>query len=99
MKRYLYSSTISEFLKIPETMILGFLSENSEFSDEGTQKLAWREEIKILKQSLLNYQGTILFEFSIPQMGKKNSYYFNTTECDFRTRIQRGRKRIFTECD
>lgn len=71
MNRFLYSSTIHDFLNSSDTLILGAISEKSEFSDEGTQKMAWKEEIKILKESLINYQGTIFFEFSIPRMGKR----------------------------
>ena len=44
---------------------------NSRFADELTQKNAWREEIKILKNTLKNYKGAIYFEYTIPRMGQR----------------------------
>lgn len=53
--------------------IIGKLSLNSVFADEQTQKLAWLEEIRILKEILIPYQnsGSIYLEFSIPRMGQR----------------------------
>lgn len=51
--------------------ILGALSYNSEFADEITQKEAWFQEIIILKRELHGFDGQILFEYSIPRMGKR----------------------------
>ncbi len=71
MKRYYYSDKISKFLKSSSTDILGVLANNNEFSLEQTQKDAWNQEIKILKEVLENYNGYIFFEYSIPRMGKR----------------------------
>ena len=73
MNRAFYSSTISEFLASSDEEIIGKLSLNSSFSDEPTQKLAWLEEIKILKEVLEVYRenGSIYLEFSIPRMGQR----------------------------
>ena len=69
MKRQFYSDKISRFLKTSETELIGHLSNNSEFADEPTQKEAWRQEIKILKETLIDFEGFIFFEYSIPRMG------------------------------
>lgn len=71
MNRAYYSNPISIFLNSSENEILGALSSNSEFSDETAQKEAWKEEIRILKNVLIGYKGSIYFEYSIPRMGKR----------------------------
>lgn len=71
MPREYYSATIAKFrATIPEE-ILGELVEGSEFAVEQTQRDAWLEEIDILQRVLLNFQGKIYFEYSIPRMGKR----------------------------
>lgn len=71
MKRSFYSSSISNFISSPSEYILGVLAENNEFSLELTQRLAWKEQIKILKDAIASYEGKILFEYSIPRMGRR----------------------------
>jgi len=71
MNRAYYSNPISIFLNSSEIEIIGALSSNSEFSDETTQKEAWKVEIRILKNILKGYEGSIYFEYSIPRMGKR----------------------------
>jgi adenylylsulfate kinase-like enzyme/DUF2075 family protein len=44
---------------------------SNQFDSRLTQSKAWQEEIGILKQALVKYEGTIFFEFSIPRMGKR----------------------------
>ena len=71
MSRSLYSSSISSFLTESLESIIGTLSLNSTFSDEQTQRIAWREEIHILNGVLSPFQGSIYLEYSIPRMGKR----------------------------
>lgn len=71
MTRSFYSSSISNFLSSSYENIIGQLADNNEFSLEQTQRFAWREQIKILKEALLNYDGKIFFEYSIPRMGRR----------------------------
>ncbi len=71
MKRYYHSSTIQKFVQDTELEIIGALSSSSEFADELTQKEAWKQEIRILKRVLKNYEGEIFFEYAIPRMGKR----------------------------
>ena len=71
MNREYYSNTIEGFLKSPQTEIIGHLVEKNEFQLELSQKDAWVEEIRILKESLVNKTGKIYFEYSIPRMGKR----------------------------
>jgi hypothetical protein len=71
MNRSFYSSTISDFNSFSSEYILGILADKNEFGLEQTQRLAWKEQIKILKQTLLNYEGKVFFEYSIPRMGRR----------------------------
>ena len=71
MNPYFYSNTISDFLHSSINEIFGAISRNSDFSDELTQKGAWTQEIKILKEVLQNHEGRIFFEYSIPRMGSR----------------------------
>ncbi|MDQ2718882.1 MAG: hypothetical protein M3Z26_03860 [Bacteroidota bacterium] len=71
MNPYFYSDTIPDFLTSSTNEIFGSIARNSDFPDEPTQKGAWTQEIKILKDVLINYQGKIFFEYSIPRMGRR----------------------------
>ncbi len=71
MKRDFYSDSIPGFLRTSPAEILGLLADNNEFSLEVTQKDAWNAEIAILREALVNQEGSIFFEYSIPRMGKR----------------------------
>ena len=62
------SDTIKALLSTSPDAILGKLSAKSEFGAEQEQIGAWSEEIRILKDILSKYEGSIYFEFSIPRM-------------------------------
>ena len=73
MKRSYYSARIGAFLIQSDVEILGELTAAAEFSVDLTQRLAWEEEIRILKQALVPYagQGNVYFEYAIPRIGKR----------------------------
>lgn len=71
MNRYYYSSSIEQFLTDDEKYIFGILSDADSFNTVKEQKNAWIEEIRLLKNLLLGYSGQILFEYSIPRLGKR----------------------------
>lgn len=71
MERYYYRDAISEFLKADENAILGCLSTAESFDTARDQKNAWQDEIRILKHILSNCSGEIIFEYSIPRLGKR----------------------------
>jgi hypothetical protein len=70
MKREYYSDSIANFLNTQAETLLGTLSIASG-STQQTQMHAWREEIKILREALRFYDGSIYFEYSIPRMGRR----------------------------
>lgn len=73
MNRAFYSNSIANFLDSSSEEIIGILALNNQFSLEQSQRDAWLEEIKILKDVLLSYKknGSIYLEYSIPRMGQR----------------------------
>ena len=73
MHRYYYSDTIKAFLSQNSEYILGLLSKRNEFDLTLEQRGAWMAEIRIMKQVLneLGLNGQIIFEYTIPRLGKR----------------------------
>lgn len=74
MTRYFYRSSLKDFIEKSLNDIFGEMSINDDGDTSSTQKYAWSEEIDILKQTLnswRNENGEILFEYSIPRLGKR----------------------------
>ena len=70
--RTYYSSTISDFLRQPTAEILGVIHSN-DISAETTiqQSNTWEFEVEILKDQLHGLDGRVIFEYTIPRMGKR----------------------------
>lgn len=76
VKRYFYGNTIDDFITMPETQIVGYLTTahtSLHSSLQGLQADAWHEEIVLLKSILSPYigRGHIFFEYTIPRMGRR----------------------------
>ena len=73
ISRAYFSASIEEFLEVPSTQIIGRLTEASEFSVDLTQRDAWNDQIRLLKESLPVFRGRghIFFEFVVPRVGKR----------------------------
>lgn len=73
MKRCFYDSAISGFLDQSFEEILGVLSKDNSFDLTIEQRDAWLEEIAIMKSILreLGADGHIIFEYTIPRLGKR----------------------------
>ena len=72
MERFFYQNNISAFLADSEDAILGALARNNSFDLVDLQRNAWLYEIKFLKNLLRNEKsGQIIFEYSIPRLGKR----------------------------
>lgn len=71
MRREYYSDTIPNFISSTSEEIFGSIAQSSDFSVETTQRDAWLEQIRILKNVLQPHKGSIYFEYSIPRMGKR----------------------------
>lgn len=70
-----YESTIGEFLKRSQEAILGAIMGNDISAEtRNLQRNTWKDEIAILKRELKDFDdsnGRILFEYTIPRMGKR----------------------------
>ncbi len=73
MARYYYSETFSSFLSQQSELVLGCMDSENEFDLALEQRGAWLEEIEVMKNVLssLNIDGQILFEYTIPRLGKR----------------------------
>lgn len=66
-----YTASLDEFFSSEPSAIVGRLSSNPEFDLLGTQREAWTGQIRILREALDGVRGTVLFEYSIPRMGRR----------------------------
>ncbi len=71
--RAYYSSDIYEFLNTENAAILGVIHSNDASAKTTIQQSnAWEEEVIILKEVLKGFEeGRIIFEYTIPRMGKR----------------------------
>ena len=73
ISRAYFSASIEEFLELPSAQIIGRLTDASEFSVDLTQRDAWNDQIRLLKESLPVFRGRghLFFEFVVPRVGKR----------------------------
>src|SRR5690554_963189 len=73
MVRAYYSASVVDFLQATPESLLGSLTQQHAFALEDLQKQAWLAQFRILKQNLtwLPDGSHVLFEYSIPRMGKR----------------------------
>jgi hypothetical protein len=96
MKREYYSDSIANFNGTKPVEILGILTDNSEFSVENEQKKAWLEEIDVLQKILRYYDGEVLFEYSIPRMGRRIDVVLLIKHAIFVLEFKVGEKRFLS---
>lgn len=66
-----YEDYINNFLNSDNDYILGKISSNNSSAETRIQQNnTWIEEIKILKRELNGLDGRVIFEYTIPRMGK-----------------------------
>jgi hypothetical protein len=71
MARSYYHCPLGQFFGDKSSFILGELARHHEFSLEEHQRNAWQAEISHLKSWLIGLDGSIVFEYSIPRMGRR----------------------------
>lgn len=71
--RCYYSADITEFLNQSSEEIFGVINANNVSAETTIQQSnTWREEIAVLKDQLAGFdEGRIIFEYTIPRMGKR----------------------------
>lgn len=68
---YYYRNTISDYLIRSTDEIIGSITRSNEFDASFLQNKSWEQQIPILKNALIGFEGEIFFEISIPRMGKR----------------------------
>ena len=73
MQKFYYFESFSCFLNQDAESILGSLSGQNEFDLTLEQRDAWNQEITIMKKVVgsLGTDGSIIFEYTIPRLGKR----------------------------
>lgn len=74
LNRYYYKSSLPIFFLKSLDTIFGEISRNDEGDSMAEQKYAWSKEIRILKDVLFPWKeenAEIVFEYSIPRLGKR----------------------------
>lgn len=75
IRRWMYSENLDCFLHRDEASILGALLQYASGNVEHTQRLAWREQVRLLQSlSLLEdfvEGGRIYFELAVPRLGRR----------------------------
>ena len=66
-----YGASIDEFLRTESDAIVGRLTLAGIHDLQQTQRDAWVRQVVILKDALAGFSGTILFEFTIPRLGRR----------------------------
>lgn len=71
--RSYYSASIAEFLRQSNSEILGIIHSNDSSAETTIQQSnTWEAEVEILKDQLRGFaDGRIIFEYTIPRMGKR----------------------------
>ena len=74
LNKYFYRATLSDFVSEQANIVFGSISLNDEGDSIAEQKYAWSEEIEIMQKTLLPWKdecGEVIFEYSIPRLGKR----------------------------
>ena len=73
VSRWPFGAPITQFLDADPDALIGALVQGSEFAVETSQRLAWQEQINILKSTLRDCRGrgAVYFEYAIPRLGKR----------------------------
>lgn len=99
MNRSFYSAEICNFLKEPTDKILAAMVINNPFDLNDLQRDSWITEIELLKQQLKNVSsGRVLFEYTIPRMGKRVDVVLLVSGIvflfEFKAKFKPGEKKI-----
>ena len=97
MSRCLYNSSFKDFINNEINSIFGTLCDNYHGEALTTTREAWKEEISILKDVLVNYQdkdGKVIFEYDIPRLGKRIDAVLLLEGIIFCLEFKVGEKRI-----
>lgn len=93
MNRAYYANSICDFCIEDGDSIFGKISGGYDLNKLTIQQSnAWQSQIKILKQTILNFTGKLYFEFTIPRMGKRVDNILIIDNCIFVLEFKIGSK-------
>jgi hypothetical protein len=93
MNRAYYANSICDFCIEDGDSIFGKISAGYDLNKLTIQQSnAWQSQIKILKQTILNFNGRVYFEFTIPRMGKRVDNILIIDNCIFVLEFKIGSK-------
>jgi hypothetical protein len=93
MNRAYYANSICDFCIEDGDSIFGKISTAYDLNKLTIQQSnAWQCQIKILKQTILNFNGKVYFEFTIPRMGKRVDNILIIDNCIFVLEFKIGSK-------
>ena len=71
LSRSWYSDSFAAFLATSPERVFAHLAGNPEFDLITSQKAAWLEQLRVLRDALAGMNGVLHLEFSIPRMGRR----------------------------
>jgi Uncharacterized conserved protein (DUF2075) len=73
LERAYYAAAIATFLAHGDDQVLGQLTARSEYSVDLTQRDAWQQEVRVLREALQPFagRGHLYLEFVVPRVGKR----------------------------
>lgn len=74
INRFFYKDSISKFASSDIDTIFGIIAKNDEGDSVSEQKFAWSEEIETMQKIIEPWKdenGEVIFEYSIPRLGKR----------------------------
>lgn len=93
MNRAYYSSSITNFIFEDTDSIYGKISGQYDLNNLVKQQSnAWKQQVQLLKNQLLGFEGKIYFEFTIPRMGKRVDNIIIIDNCIFIVEFKIGSK-------
>ena len=93
-----YSAPVATFLATPSDAVFGRLVHaDSHASLDATQRQAWDEEIRILRNTLDGLQGTLFLEFDVPRLGSRIDAVLVTGPAVFPIEFKCGESRFTTD--
>ncbi|MCZ8010761.1 MAG: hypothetical protein O9319_06125 [Gemmatimonas sp.] len=66
-----YAAPIQQFLAADNAAVLGHLAGGSGLAIDGAQTEAWKEQVRVLKQTLPGVDGSLFLEFDVPRLGSR----------------------------
>jgi hypothetical protein len=93
-----YGATVGEFLAtVPDALIGHMAMADTRAAVDGEQLRAWEEEVTILREALVDLDGTLFLEFDVPRLGSRIDAALVCGPAVFPIEFKCGEQRFTTE--